>query len=70
MASHQSHASEDGDAVDALDGEVDEAGDDDDEVKDVPPAGKVVFAQRHQLQHRLQGEERGEYLRKDEGSRK
>ena len=59
---YQSHSSEDGDAVDALDGEVDEAGDDDDEVEDVPARGEVLLAQRHQLQRSLQREEGGENL--------
>ena len=42
-ATYQSHSSEDGDAVDALDREVDEAGYDDDEVEDVPAAGEVLL---------------------------
>ena len=62
ITTDQSHSPEHGDAVDALDGEVDEAGHHDDEVEDVPAAGEVVLAQRHQLQHRLQREEAGEDL--------
>ena len=58
----QSHSSEDGDPVDALHGEVDETGNHDDQVEDVPAAGEVLLAQRHQLQHGLEGEERSENL--------
>ena len=61
---YQSHSPEHGDAVDALHGQIDEAGDDDDEVEDVPAAGKVVLAQRGQLQNGLKGEEGREHLSK------
>jgi hypothetical protein len=44
VESYQPHASEDRDAVDALDGEIDETGDNDDQVEDVPTARKVFFA--------------------------
>jgi hypothetical protein len=60
---HQPHSPEDGDSVDALHGEVEEAGDDDDEVKDVPAAVKVRLAQSEKLQHRLKREEGGENLK-------
>ncbi len=59
---HQPHPPEHGDAVDALHAEVDEAGHHDDEVEDVPSGGEVVLAERHQLEHGLQGEEGGEDL--------
>ena len=63
-ATYQSHSSEDGDAVDALDREVDEAGYDDDEVEDVPAAREVLLAQGHQLEGGLEREKRGEDLRR------
>ena len=59
---YQTHSSEDGDAVNALDREIDEAGDDDNKVEDVPAAGEVFFAQRHQLEGCLEREERREDL--------
>lgn len=59
---HQSHATENGNPVDALHRQVDETGDDDDQVEDVPAACEVLLAQRHQLEHSLEGEEGGENL--------
>ena len=62
---YQSHSSEDGYAVDALDREVDQAGYYDDEIEDVPAAGEVLLAQGHQLEGRLEREKRGENLREE-----
>ena len=58
----QAHSPQDGDAVDALQPEVKEAGHHNHQVKDVPPVPEVLPAQCTKLQHGLQGEEGGENL--------
>ena len=58
----QAHSPQDGDAVDALEPEVEKAGHHDHQVKDVPAVPEVLPAQGTKLQHSLQGEEGGENL--------
>ena len=64
LDTHQSHSPEDRDSVDALHGEIDKGGDDDDEIEDIPPTGEIVLAKRGQLQNCFQSEERCENLPK------
>ncbi len=64
-ATHQSHSSQHRDAVDALDGEVDEAGEDDEQVEDVPAATEVLLAERRELEDGLEREEGREDLVSD-----
>ncbi len=46
---YESHAAQDGDAVNALDGQIDETGDHDDQVEDIPTAAEVLLTQGQQL---------------------
>ena len=64
---HEPEAPEDGQSVDVLQAEVDEAGDDDEEVEDVPRAVEVRLAHGEQLDDRFGREDGGEDLREERG---
>ena len=61
---YETERSEDGEAGDVSEAELDEREGDDDEVEDVPALLEVVLgAHGHQLDHGLDGEGRGEELK-------
>ena len=59
---HQSHSSHHRDTINALQAEVEQAGDNDDQVENVPTVGKIFFAQSSELQNSFEQEECGENL--------
>ena len=59
---HQSHPSHHRDTVNTLQAEVEQAGDHDDQVENIPAVGEILFAQSSQLQNSFEQEECGENL--------
>ena len=63
-ATHQSHAPHHGDAVHALQPQVQQTAHHDHEVEDVPSVGKIFLAERRELENSFKEKERCEDLRK------